>query len=461
MLCKSIIQRMGGSIFMDESGTPHRILVVLPLRTVNPKKLRKISFQAIARPMALVITDNPHLHTSLSYYMNGLGIDTTLVKYSDRRTQRNTKQVMDNIPSGVIVDLQSGSDITGLGLEAIRWVVLLHPVQNGIQEPNTSLYLPLSEGQTMIHLNQPLTSQKMAILNSRLSGMEQMIPRALSTNSSVNSLAGMSFLVVDDDDINRKILSRHLATIPDAKINFATNGQEAVDSVLSPGALFDIIFMDISMPIMDGITATRHIRSWETTNPNTKRTPIIAVTANAGVDKQTCFEAGVDAYLTKPITRQVIIAFVHKYRIFTGDLQSSTRSRVPATASSQTKSVNVFDNTIQFTTVEDVDDIEILYQDEETPRQPDLSCVAVFSEVPGLIPTTPSLSWLPNTSSFSLTARSSMIGSPLTGRPQTMYTNPNTARCPSTVFSPRTARSLPTARIGPGPRNNSSLSEYY
>ncbi len=78
-----------------------------------------------------------------------------------------------------------------------------------------------------------------------------------------------------------------------------SNGQEALDAI-TQGGKFDAVLMDCMMPVMDGITATREIRRWETEQGSGK-TPIIALTASVlEEDIQSCFEAGMDAYLPKP-----------------------------------------------------------------------------------------------------------------------------------------------------------------
>jgi len=66
--------------------------------------------------------------------------------------------------------------------------------------------------------------------------------------------------------------------------------------------IFDLILMDVQMPVMDGLTAARKIREQESADANRKRTPIVALTANAmRGDQERCEAAGMDGYLTKPL----------------------------------------------------------------------------------------------------------------------------------------------------------------
>jgi len=105
-------------------------------------------------------------------------------------------------------------------------------------------------------------------------------------------------LVVDDNDINKKLLAKVLESL-DLKISYASNGVEAVE--LREKESFDIIFMDIEMPLMDGVEASKIIRKFENKH-NKKAVPIVALTANTGQsDRDTYINAGMNDYLAKPI----------------------------------------------------------------------------------------------------------------------------------------------------------------
>ncbi len=111
---------------------------------------------------------------------------------------------------------------------------------------------------------------------------------------------GKNVLVVDDIEVNRIILSKILGTMG-AVCHPAGNGQEALETFESsrPGA-YDLILMDVQMPVMDGYQATRAIRA--SGHPDAKSVPIIAMTANAFVDDvRAAIESGMDAHIAKPV----------------------------------------------------------------------------------------------------------------------------------------------------------------
>ena len=117
---------------------------------------------------------------------------------------------------------------------------------------------------------------------------------------------GFSVLVAEDNEINA-LLMRSLLTRLGHQAVITTNGEEALESWLaakSAGAPYDLVLMDIQMPGLDGIEATKRIRSLEAAH-GSKRTPILALTANTLVeDRYACFEAGMDGFLVKPLDRE-------------------------------------------------------------------------------------------------------------------------------------------------------------
>jgi CheY-like chemotaxis protein len=108
--------------------------------------------------------------------------------------------------------------------------------------------------------------------------------------------SSVKILVVDDNNINLRRATGMLAKLGLAA-DAATNGQEAVDKVREGG--YDVVLMDMQMPVMDGIEATRHIRRLDLpVQPS-----IIAVTANAfDSDREHCLEAGMDDFIAKPFS---------------------------------------------------------------------------------------------------------------------------------------------------------------
>ena len=113
--------------------------------------------------------------------------------------------------------------------------------------------------------------------------------------ASVQSLAGLRVLLVEDNDINQEV-ARGLMADLGVLVDVAVHGLEALDRLKTQ--VYDLVLMDMQMPVMDGLTATRLIRAQE----HLARLPIVAMTANAmASDRQRCLEAGMDDHLAKPV----------------------------------------------------------------------------------------------------------------------------------------------------------------
>jgi CheY-like chemotaxis protein len=114
----------------------------------------------------------------------------------------------------------------------------------------------------------------------------------------------MNILIVEDHIVNQKVVCAMLNKVLSGNFTFkiANNGKEGFDAATEPGALYDLILMDIQMPVMDGLSATKMIRDWEQTQEGKRPSYICAVTAHASqADRNDCYDAGMNRYMTKPL----------------------------------------------------------------------------------------------------------------------------------------------------------------
>ncbi len=120
-------------------------------------------------------------------------------------------------------------------------------------------------------------------------------------------LPALDVLLVEDNGVNRKLATRLLEKLGH-RVNEAHDGAIAV--AMTAGHDYDVILMDMQMPVMDGLEATRAIRAREIDG---RHVPIIALTANAmSGDRERCLEAGMDDYVSKPIEATALIAALHR-----------------------------------------------------------------------------------------------------------------------------------------------------
>lgn len=129
-------------------------------------------------------------------------------------------------------------------------------------------------------------------------------------------------LVVDDNAVNRLVIEATLES-RGVRVESVNDGQEAV-SLVTSGAIPDLVLMDCQMPVMDGFDATASIRQWEREGGR-RRLPIIALTASAfQEDRDRCLAAGMDDFLTKPVNADELTATLAKWM---GDDDVTRRSR--------------------------------------------------------------------------------------------------------------------------------------
>ena len=146
------------------------------------------------------------------------------------------------------------------------------------------------------------TTVTVSITFSRLVGLEEkreeIIPDAF--------LKGIRVLLVEDNEINGEIASEMLRELK-VNVDLVTNGKECIDALLEKDAgYYDLVLMDIQMPVMDGYEATRIIRRFS--DKDKRLIPVIAMTANAfEEDKQKAFQSGMNGHLAKPVEMRHLI----------------------------------------------------------------------------------------------------------------------------------------------------------
>ncbi|CAN5203908.1 N/A [soil metagenome] len=135
--------------------------------------------------------------------------------------------------------------------------------------------------------------------------------RQTQVSGPTKIFAGARILVADDNAINREVVLEALGRLS-VTVETAADGREAL--ALWERTHPDLVFMDCSMPDMDGFTATRELRRREAADPTRRRTPVIALTAHvAGSAANAWKDSGMDAYLTKPFTLKTIAATLDQW----------------------------------------------------------------------------------------------------------------------------------------------------
>jgi CheY-like chemotaxis protein len=161
------------------------------------------------------------------------------------------------------------------------------------------------EGRSAIEITIPF-SLPAAGLKSKPA--ESKIEKLIERDKTRKQMSDISVLLVEDNIINQKIMT--LTLKPRVRsIDIAENGREALDKFGTSN--YDLILMDIQMPLMTGLVAAEKIRALEVTTHS--HIPIIAITANALIgDRERCLSAGIDEYISKPYQPAALIELINK-----------------------------------------------------------------------------------------------------------------------------------------------------
>ena len=209
---------------------------------------------------------------------------------------------------------------TGIGMDE---EFMHHAFEPYVQENNTSLdsINGVGLGLSIVKQTVDLMGGKLAVESKVGEGTRFtiLLPFKIDPNPDVKkrnfeyvSLKGIKALLVEDNELNMEIAKFHLEK-EEVNVDIAANGQEAVDLFAkSEVGYYDIILMDIMMPIMDGLEATRCIRKMN--RADAQAIPIIAMSANAfEEDIKKSQEAGLNEHLTKPMDGKKITDTMKKY----------------------------------------------------------------------------------------------------------------------------------------------------
>ncbi len=302
-ITKSIVSMMNGEIEVDSEkgvGTTFTVTVTLKLSGRGARKERG----ELAGLRALVVDDDPvaREHEQLVAAAVGIQADTAESGAEALRLIKE-KRVAGQGYQLVLTDFLMP------GMDGVAFTRELRKLDSG----ETAVILltgydwedkqeeALAAGVDAIS-SKPLFADSLAhIVQSILlrRGQEES-PAAAPEASAAAALAGCRVLVVEDIELNAEILM-DLLEMEEIESERAENGRDAVDMFAAhPAGYYDAILMDVRMPVMDGLDATRAIRALP--RADAKLIPIIAMTANAfDEDVQHSLQAGMDAHLSKPV----------------------------------------------------------------------------------------------------------------------------------------------------------------
>ncbi len=300
-ICARLVEMMGGSISLSsEPGVGSTFLFDLPF------SIEECSGE-IASPMrncrTLVVDDNPVARMVLSRLLEKLGCRAEAVGDGEAALQAVART--DPEPFGVV--------FVDWNMPGMNGVELAQRLRSETARPPRVVVvtaLGQSEAEAAFAgarvdalLLKPVSATGLATVLRELDATDSPAPQSRPVPVGAARLAGLRVLLVDDVAMNRLIASEILED-EEAHLGEAENGEIAIRQVQNGGP-WDVVLMDVQMPVMNGLDATRAIRA----DARFADLPILAMTASTqDEERRRCFDAGMNGFLTKPIEPEAVIA---------------------------------------------------------------------------------------------------------------------------------------------------------
>ncbi|MCK6390538.1 MAG: response regulator, partial [Azonexus sp.] len=319
VICQRLIALMGGKIWVDsEPGIGSTFSFDVWLDAVSADHS-----EAKARGRVLVVDDHELSRTVLSAVLKNQGYDVIAADSGEAALA-----LLLNAPQApvdyVLTDfLMPGMD--GLALARHLRDALRYPLKIVLVTTldTASAADPAVLASFDAILEKPVTAQKVGETLSRLK-RGAVLP-AIAAPAAQTSLAGMSILVAEDVPTNQLII-RDLLESLGATVYIADHGEAAVQGVQALAKQLDLVLMDIQMPVMDGLAATRQIRAGGVRAD----IPIIALTANVfSEERERAMAAGMTDFLVKPIEPERLVDVLQRWRPTRPPTEASEPAPVP------------------------------------------------------------------------------------------------------------------------------------
>ena len=304
-ICKKIVELLGGEIWIDpayQAGT--RFCFTIPAETSERCASEGQDESGLENVRVLLVSENGRLMDVLSRFLSRAGCIVSAVEPC-RRKQRS------DIPEHdvMVVDCTWNHEDMAEFLRSCRTVDGSLARVMALLPYGTHIDFEIPEGRCQVEvMNKPL--RRRAFLN-RLRGLLGADPTGTVDNAAAAEASWVSdttILLVEDNEFNQMVALEVLGGYGPT-VTVADNGKVAVD-LLADGHRFDLVLMDVQMPIMDGFEATEIIRR----DLGMTELPIVAMTAHATTeDRARCLAKGMDDYLSKPIDRRKLQEVLVRY----------------------------------------------------------------------------------------------------------------------------------------------------
>ena len=311
-ITKNIVDMMGGTIKVQTAqGKGSEFIICLPMRTqAEHRPVEKIT--ELEGLKALVVDDDFNTCDSVTKMLVKVGMRAEWTLSGKEAVLRARQSIeMSDVYHAYIIDWRL-PDMNGI--EVTRQIRSLHddtPIiiltaydwsDIEVEAKAAGVTAFCSKPMFMSDLRETLMS---ALGQNQTDAAQELLPQKNA------DFKGRHILLVEDNELNREIAQEILREYG-FRVDTAENGAVAVEKVCTaaPGS-YDLVLMDVQMPVMDGYTATRKIRALD--DPARAKIPILAMTANAfDEDRCNALESGMNGFLSKPIVISDLVQELHK-----------------------------------------------------------------------------------------------------------------------------------------------------
>ncbi len=330
-ISKRLVEMMGGNIHVEsESGIGSNFIFTTRFGVqAEVKKINREIPADFKGKRVLVVDDNPSARDILSDALGSLSFDVSQAVSGAEAIAELKMAAADRPYELVLMDwkmpgmdgieaskrIKSDSRLSGILLILMVTDYTREEVRSQAETVGIGAFLVKPVNRVLLlDTLMEVFNREVGDKNCRPDHLTQRYPPQVS--EELQEIRGARVLLVEDNDINQQVATELLEQAG-MVVTVAKNGERGLDAVQS--FAYDLVFMDIQMPVIDGYTATQEIRKWEEDLPDVSagkrpRIPIVAMTAHVVVEERAkCIEAGMDDYLSKPIDQDKLYSILLKW----------------------------------------------------------------------------------------------------------------------------------------------------